>query len=122
MTIAFIIATLVALFFIFRCYKLAKEVLELQKTVLSQNVDMLAENDIVKENFLKFVSDSREWAYQYIEEVQESINKFKDEVGPIIDYFDNYGDIVLTPLNESMQKVSAAYKDLIRVLPKDDTQ
>lgn len=122
MTVAFIITATIALFFIVRCYKLAKEVLELQKTVISQNIDMLAENDIVKENFLKFVSDSREWAYQYIEEVQESINKFKDEVGPVIDYFDNYGEVVLTPLNESMQKVSAAYKDLIRVLPKDDTQ
>ena len=30
-------------------------------------------NDIHQENFIKFLSDSREWAYQYIEQSQKEI-------------------------------------------------
>ena len=33
--------------------------------------------DVHTQNFIKFLSDSRDWAYQYIEDVQGGIKKFK---------------------------------------------
>jgi hypothetical protein len=71
------------------------------------------------EAFLKFVSDSRDWAYEYIENVQASLTKFVSDAGPAIDYGDEYGSAMSTPLDQGMGKISKAYKELIALLPED---
>jgi hypothetical protein len=72
------------------------------------------------EDFLKFISDSREWAYNYIESVQEKVNKFISDVEPEIAYFDEYGVASSTyPHYHSMKKISGAYKELKTILPDD---
>jgi hypothetical protein len=77
-----------------------------------------SDNDVHKENFIKFLSDSRDWAYEYIEDVQASISLFVSEVEPEIAYFDEYGLVGdAYPHYHSMKKISQAYKDLKKVLP-----
>ena len=77
--------------------------------------------DPSSEAFLKFVSDSRDWAYTYIEDVQASLNKFIVDVEPEILYFDTYGDLMgAEPNYNSMKKISIAYKKLKDLLPKDE--
>lgn len=71
------------------------------------------------EGFVKFLSDSRDWAFAYIEEVQSVLGKFISEVGPEIDYYRNFGQAVDSPNNESLDKISNAYLELEKVLPKD---
>jgi hypothetical protein len=72
------------------------------------------------EDFLKFVSDSRDWAYKYIDEVQASLNKFITDIEPEILYFDTYGDLMSAEPNyNSMKKISGAYKELKKMLPED---
>jgi hypothetical protein len=71
------------------------------------------------EGFVKFLSDSRDWAFAYIEEVQSVLGKFISEVGPEIDYYRNFGQAVDSPNNESLDKISNAYSELEKVLPKD---
>ncbi len=72
------------------------------------------------EDFLKFVSDSRDWAYQYIEDVQASLNKFINDIEPEIAYFDEYGIVGSAfPHYHSMKKISGAYKELKKLLPED---
>lgn len=72
------------------------------------------------EAFLKFVSDSRDWAYKYIEDVQVSLNKFIIDIEPEIKYFDTYGDLMAAKPNyDSMKKISVAYKELKKLLPED---
>ena len=72
------------------------------------------------EDFLKFVSDSRDWAYQYIEDVQASLNKFTNDIEPEIAYFDEYGIVGSAfPHYHSMKKISGAYKELKKLLPED---
>jgi hypothetical protein len=72
------------------------------------------------EDFLKFVSDSRDWAYQYIDEVQTSLNKFITDIEPEVTYFDTYGDLMgAEPNYNSMKKISGAYKELKKLLPED---
>lgn len=117
-----IAVSLVATYFIVRAYRLALRNLELEETIISQYAQIDAESDVVKESFLKFVSDSREWAYSYIEEVQKALTSFKNEVDPLISYFDQYGDVISNqrPDYDSMKKISAAYKELILVLPEED--
>ena len=75
------------------------------------------------EAFLKFVSDSRDWAYQYIDDVQESLTKFITDIEPEIAYFDEYGVVgTAYPHYHSMKKISSAYKELKKMLPDEDSK
>ena len=78
------------------------------------------DKDQANEAFLKFISDSRDWAYAYIEEVQDGLNKFINDIDPEIKYFDEYGVVGSAyPHYYSMKKISGAYKELKKLLPKD---
>lgn len=90
-------------------------------TSLKDNSDM--DNDIHKENFIKFLSDSRDWAYQYIKDVQDGLEKFVNEIEPEIAYFDEYGIVGdAYPHYYSMKKISAEYKELKKLLPSEETE
>ena len=97
----------------------------IDKTILSEKLAELSEKknkleDPSSEAFLKFVSDSRDWAYQYIDDVQKSLDKFITDVEPSILYFDTYGDIMAAEPNyNSIKKISGAYKELKKLLPED---
>jgi alpha-L-fucosidase len=78
------------------------------------------DQDIHKENFIKFLSDSRDWAFEYIEDVQKQLENFIRDIEPEIMYFDEYGVVGdAYPHYHSMKKISAAYKDLKKLLPEE---
>jgi hypothetical protein len=86
----------------------------------SLNSENKTDKEQADEAFLKFVSDSRDWAYQYIDEAQESLNKFITDIEPEIAYFDEYGIASSAyPHYHSMKKISGAYKELKKLLPED---
>ena len=96
----------------------------LQLLVMQQSLNEENKTDKEKSNedFLKFVSDSRDWAYQYIEEVQSGLKSFIDEVEPQIDYYDHYGaavDGMMAPHDFSMKKISSEFKKLKNLLPEN---
>lgn len=73
-----------------------------------------------KDDFIKFLSESREWSYSYIEDVQSMIGKFITDIEPEIAYFDEYGVVGSSwPHYYSMKKISTAYKELKSLLPED---
>jgi hypothetical protein len=85
----------------------------------SNNTDQ----EVHKENFLKFLSDSRDWAFAYIEEVQTGLTEFIEDVKPEIEYFREYGDIIsMQPNYHSMKKISESYDKLIKLLPKEEEE
>ena len=96
----------------------------IDKVIISEKLSEIKNKNKVdpsSEAFLKFVSDSRDWAYTYIEDVQASLNKFIVDVEPEILYFDTYGDLMgAEPNYNSMKKISIAYKKLKDLLPKDE--
>jgi hypothetical protein len=59
----------------------------------------LGEND----GFVKFLSDSRDWAFEYIENVQSSIVKL---------------EVAMAARNE--EEISECYKALLNYIPKDE--
>jgi hypothetical protein len=80
-----------------------------------------SDSDVHKENFIKFLSDSRDWAYLYIEDVQKGLSKFVDDIEPEIAYFDEYGLVgEAYPHYHSMKKISQAYKELKKLLPEEE--
>jgi len=95
----------------------------LQHFVDNNNIEFKNEDDIHKENFIKFLSDSRDWAYQYIKDVQDGLEKFVNEVEPEIAYFDEYGLVGdAYPHYHSMKKISSEYKELKKLLPSEETK
>ena len=96
----------------------------IDKTIISEKLSEIKNKNKVdpsSEAFLKFVSDSRDWAYAYIEDVQASLDKFITDIEPEIIYFDEYGDLMgAEPNYNSMKKISVAYKKLKELLPKDE--
>jgi hypothetical protein len=72
------------------------------------------------DGFLKFISQSRDWAFDYIEQVQAALLEFKNKVEPQILYAKTYG----TTVGESthsiiVDKISDAYDDLVKVMPEN---
>lgn len=69
------------------------------------------------EGFLKFVSQSRDWAFQYIERVQISIKEFQDVFHPFaVEY---YKDKDKPISQEEFGKIFEAYKKLVDELPDE---
>ena len=80
------------------------------------------DQDQSNEDFLKFVSDSRDWAYQYIEEVQAGLSLFINEVAPQIEYYNKYGSSVegmISPHDFALKKISSEFEKLKTLLPED---
>lgn len=78
--------------------------------------------DIHTQNFIKFLSDSRDWAFQYIEDVQGGIKKFMNEVQPQIDYYNKYGIVIegmVPPHDFALKKISKEIDELKKFLPEE---
>ena len=88
------------------------------QVIANQLADYMAQKTIEEsDGFLRFVTQSRDWAFEYIEDVQEKLNNFVEQVGPTLAYYDKYGRI---NENESMNKIFDAYTELIKVLPESN--
>ena len=87
----------------------------LETEMAKSNALQLNEDD----GFVKFLSQSRDWAFQYIEDVQASLNTFVETVGPAMAYYDKYGRINESP---SMNTIFDAYQKLIEVLPETNNK
>jgi len=78
------------------------------------------DNDAHQESFIKFLSDSRDSAFEYIEEVQSGLNKFINDIEPEIKYFKEYGDFTsMQPNYFALKKITEAYEELTKLLPKE---
>ena len=112
--------------------RLKKDISKLfiEKTLLQEYVDLIkstkvkedSDDSIHKENFIKFLSDSRLWAFEYIENVQKGLIKFVNDVDADISHFDEYGDVISMSRADypSMKNISKAYKELKTLLPEDE--
>lgn len=81
-----------------------------------------SEEDIHKENFIKFLSDSRDWAFEYIEEVQKGLGKFIKEVEPELGYYNRFGSVVegmIAPHDKALKKISKEFQELKKLLPEE---
>lgn len=100
-----------------------------------QIIDLIQKNDLLKkaldsrdsgqvektEGFLNFITQSRDWAFEYIEDVQNGLTKFIKDIEPEIEYFKEYGDVVaMQPNYHSMKKITESYEDLKKLLPENE--
>ena len=103
--------------------KLVFDNFTLEKLIELQNdKDMKTDESVHKENFVKFISESRDWAFDYIEEVQDGLSQFVNEVDSYIEYFDTYGNVISVerPDYAAMVQISKSYKELKKLLPTEE--
>ena len=62
----------------------------------------MSDDTLHKENFIKFLSDSRDWAFEYIEKSQQTIKEVSNELK--LKGLDNYSDKLLALLPEIGQE------------------
>lgn len=101
--------------------------LTLDKSSLLKHIEKISEesqsNNIEQtEGFIKFVSQSRDWAFDYIEEVQAGLISFSNKVDVDIKYILKYGTLIEHPLQESINRIAEAYTELEKLLPQDKDQ
>lgn len=89
----------------------------------NQSKSMPAENEKAhNESFIKFLSDSRDWAFSYIEEVQTGLKSFIEQVEPDIEYYNKYGIAVegmVAPHDRTLKKISKELAGLKKLLPEE---
>jgi hypothetical protein len=74
------------------------------------------------EGFVKFLSESRDWAFEYIETVQGGLNEFVKVAGPRLEYFDKYGRVIGSPHSEGLEDILVAYRELQKLLPEQNNK
>lgn len=110
----------VVAYLINKVVKIKKENAELKVLFLQQHYSSQEDKDTAREDFLKFIAESREMAFEYIEEVQNALEIFKDKVEKDLKYFDKYGDpMAMQPNYQALQNISAAYKELKQIFPEE---
>ncbi len=133
-TIAFAVLALIIIILLInnltirsRNKKLSIETIQmaLDKTIISEKLrEQLDKKDSESieqsEGFLKFISQSRDWAFDYIEQVQAALLEFKNKVEPQILYAKTYGTVAgESPHSVIIDKISDAYDELAKVMPED---
>jgi pantothenate synthetase len=110
--------------------KLSAEIIQiaLDKAIISEKLkeelDKKDSDSIEKsDGFLKFISQSRDWAFDYIEQVQTALLEFKNKIEPQILYAKTYGTVAgQSPHTIIIDKISDAYDDLVKVMPEDSSE
>lgn len=129
--ISFVFFIVIFVIVSFKLIKIRSESIQLKLQI----IDLIQKNDLLKksldsresqqvektEGFLNFITQSRDWAFEYIEEVQNGLTKFVKDVEPEIEYFKEYGDITsMQPNYYSMKKITESYEELKKLLPEDE--
>jgi hypothetical protein len=104
--------------------KLAQEAID-KEIIRGKLNEELAKQDTQaleqSEGFLKFISQSREWAFDYIEQVQTALKVFKDKVDPQILYAKTYGVVSGESVHTVIiGRISEAYGELLKIMPEDN--
>ena len=117
--VLFFIITLDSVRLRFKNYKLNKEIEQyaLNYIILSEKIDQMIkkeDNKSVEETdgFLKFVTESREWAFQYIEDVQKAMTALEKAASEVPIMPQSY----LT--SEELEDLRKAIAEVLRQLPE----
>lgn len=84
--------------------------------VFDEKEALLLEQD---NGFIRFLSESRESAFSYIESVQEVLKEYDETIQQVIDWNNTYGSALGdTPHSEALEMVATAHKKLKDLLPE----
>jgi hypothetical protein len=132
--VAGILVTLI-IFLVYRLFKIRQFANTLSEAYMQQLADnFLLQKEVERlyqeienkkleqtDGFLKFVSESRDWAFAYIEEVQKSLAEFDNTVEPLLGWAMKFGVLNGETANTKiLREISEAYDKLKSVLPENN--
>jgi hypothetical protein len=96
---------------------------QLDQNILQQKLAQINEDKrlLESEEFMQFLTSSREYAFEYIEAVQEAITEYNSVLEPIINYHKTYGmafGMDSVPYN-NLEKIAKAHDALMEIMPSD---
>jgi hypothetical protein len=96
---------------------------QLDQNILQQKLAQINEDKrlLESEEFMQFLTSSREYAFEYIEAVQEAITEYNSVLEPIINYHKTYGmalGMESVPYN-NLEKIAKAHDALMEIMPSD---
>lgn len=131
----FILFMIIFFFSLFVSLRLIVKNRKLKENLLQQNLDnkLLVKkiNDLLQQEenrklessdgFVRFLSESRDWAFNYIEDTQDAIEEFSTKMDTILNYFDKYGQVLgENPHTKQIDEISQAYLELKgKVMPEE---
>jgi len=86
---------------------------KLAAMVSEKNSDTLQQSD----GFIKFLSESRDSAFKYIEDVQKELDTFIKDVGPVVNAYRE-----VSTEDAGSQKIIEAYDNLAKFLPEESSK
>ncbi len=123
----YLIISATILYLLFKNIRLKKTLESVTIDLLQANIDRaIIENSSVvinDDNFVTYLSKSREEAYTYIEELQSGVKSFVDNVSDIVNYYNQYGAAslgIFPPYDSAMKTFSDEVKKLENFLPKEN--
>jgi hypothetical protein len=78
--------------------------------------------EIANESYVRFLNESRNTAYEYIEDVQDKLINFAKRVEPQLDYYNTYGTAVQGPHTILVKELSEAYEELKTIMPENNKE
>jgi len=97
--------------------------LAFDKTQLLKEIEVMSANKEIEstEGFVRFLSESRDSAFGYIEKVQQNLKEFSEKVEPTFKWNKTYGTTLGRNVHtEAIDKISEAYDKLKELLPEDN--
>jgi hypothetical protein len=91
--------------------------LAILKNLLDQKEKLASDKN---DGFVKFISDSRDWAFEYIENVQQSIQKVLHDTEHTIKYHREFTSMEIEPYKTQLDTLSNAIDELKQLLPKEE--
>ena len=132
--IAFVLITVIAVACLLQSLYLYNKKQKMLKTIIdlytanSALEDMIASQALSStepieqsDGFVKFLSESREWAFNYIEDVQKQISDFRSSVSPELKKIKSGKKLEKIEMETMLNNISTAFQKLDNVLPKEDT-
>ena len=95
---------------------------KLDNDILSKSLSQIArEKQLVEsEDFMKFLTSSRDYAFEYIDAVQDAVKEYNATLEPIFTYFKKYGKIVgESPDTDHLDKIIAAHEEFMNIMPSE---
>ncbi len=94
---------------------------ELLSQELSKAVMEIEQREIENtDGFVKFLSESREYAFKYIEDTQAKIVEFQKAVEPRFEYFHSYGQVLgENPHTQIVEDIYQEYLKLKTIIPDE---
>jgi HEAT repeat protein len=132
--IAFVLITVIAVVCLLQSLYLYNKKQKMLKTIIDLYTANSALEDMIatqalgntepieqSDGFVKFLSESREWAFNYIEDVQKQISDFRSSVSPELKKIKSGKKLEKIEMEIMLNNISTAFQKLDNVLPKEDT-